>query len=222
MKQKNRHSKPIWQTLILASCCFGFQGESFAQSQQQATDGNQPSPLVSPHTKLSLYTPTTRIKNMTPQEMKNVTREEWLSMASKDKIAFASVFFNRLDMQHMDWVDDYYTPEAVLLDPIGAHRGRETIKAYYRSMYEPVTDIRFEIKRAVMDGDRVILPWLMVFKSSKLKGGDWIEVEGISLMDFDPKSHRVTHHQDIFDMGSMVYEHVTVIGALVRWIKNRF
>ena len=159
---------------------------------------------------------------LTREEVMSLSKQEWLTLAKHDKTAFIDVFFNRVDNDHMDWVDDFYTREATLDDPVGSHVGRDSIKAYYQSMYAPVTEIRFEFEEIIGVDGVFFAPWVMKLRSRKLRGGDLIEVHGTSRLEFDLDSHRVKAHRDDFDMGAMVYEHIPVLGAIIRWIKRQF
>ena len=59
----------------------------------------------------------------------------------------------------------------------------------------------------------------MHFQHGKLKNGQPILVEGHSRLKF--VDNKVICHRDYFDVGSMLYENVPVVGDLVRLIKNR-
>jgi hypothetical protein len=45
-----------------------------------------------------------------------------------------------------------------------------------------------------------------------------IVVPGVTLLRF---GDRITHQRDHFDAGALVYEHVPLLGALVRLVKRR-
>ncbi len=131
-------------------------------------------------------------------------------------------FFNDLTKDRLDLVDDFYHKDATLVDPIGDHKSRETIKSYYGMMYKPVTKIKFTFGEIIMEDDNLVLPWRMDYSSKKLKSGKNISVDGVSVLKWDLETETVIHHRDYFDMGEMVYEEVAILGRVVKWIKKMF
>ena len=96
------------------------------------------------------------------------------------------------------------------------------MKAYYAGMYENVKDIRFDFSDHVAQDDNFSSFWSMTFQAEGLNGGDPITIEGVSRIKFDQETDLVIYHRDYFDMGAMVYEHVPVVGAMIRYIKGKF
>ena len=56
-------------------------------------------------------------------------------------------------------------------------------------------------------------------KNSKLNDGKMFEVIGGSEIHF--KDGLVIYHRDYFDMGEFIYERISVIGFIVKKIKDR-
>ena len=57
----------------------------------------------------------------------------------------------------------------------------------------------------------------MVFAHPKL-GSKPVFVRGISHIEF---SDRIDFHEDSYDLGEMLYDHVPVLGSGTRWLKRR-
>ena len=112
------------------------------------------------------------------------------------------------------------TPMSNLKTRLGKIEGRDSIKAYYDMMYQPVTSINFDFTRSQEIGSEVYLQWTMTMSSEKLKGGKPIVVDGTSFLIFNEWG-QVTYHRDYFDLGGMLYEHIPVLGWMVRKIKGR-
>lgn len=130
--------------------------------------------------------------------------------------------FNNFRAGNKDVLKELYHPKVVFEDPVGRHDGLEALTKYYDGMYENVTDIHFEFKPDAIDGERHLATWVMTLKASGLNGGEAVIVPGVSEIVFDPATNLVIYHRDYFDMGQMIYEQVPVLGALIRFIKNRF
>jgi ketosteroid isomerase-like protein len=133
----------------------------------------------------------------------------------------ATQFFQELNNESMHLVEDFYADNIVFLDPVGKVEGRKNLKAYYKIMYENVTEIHFDFNKTHQLNQSVYLHWIMTFKSKKLKRGQKISVPGISYLEFD-SFDKVVYHKDSFDMGAMVYENIPLMGWFVRKIKQRF
>jgi hypothetical protein len=155
-------------------------------------------------------------------EKEKVSKAKWLALVDGDKEAFIKVFFNTVDKHHLSWLEDFYAENATLEDPLGLHIGRDSIVSYYKMMYDPVIEIAFEFEEIYHQDHIYFAPWLMKMRSSKLKGGAWIQVKGTSRIEFDKSGKKVISHRDDFDMGAMVYEHLPILGWTIRWIKSQF
>jgi hypothetical protein len=87
-------------------------------------------------------------------------------------------------------------------------------------MYENVRSIRFDFHDRLENSSQAFLTWTMHFSHPRLAKGRSIAVSGCSQLAFAPDG-KVIHHRDYFDLGEMVYEHVPVLGSLVKTIKKR-
>lgn len=130
--------------------------------------------------------------------------------------------FNELRADNLHILDEFYHPDIAFYDPIGDLKGLDNMKAYYAGMYENVKDIRFDFSDHVAQDDTFSSFWSMTFQAEGLNGGDPITIEGVSRIKFDQETDLVIYHRDYFDMGAMVYEHVPVVGAMIRYIKGKF
>lgn len=149
------------------------------------------------------------------------TINDWVSSSINNRASFVKYFFKNLSTKNIDLVDLFYEKNAVLIDPVGVHKSRDNIKDYYRGIYSPVTEINFEFTDAIEKGNIIVISWKMIFKSSKLRSGKKVEVEGLSKISFNPESNLVVMHRDYFDMGEMVYEHIPVLSGVIKWLKNK-
>lgn len=126
--------------------------------------------------------------------------------------------WNEIDAGNTSSLADLYHANCVFTDPVHRVEGLEALEAYCRNLYENVTHCRFRFANAVIGPDRAALPWVMELRMTSFRKGELIEIEGISHIEFDAK---IRVHRDYFDLGDLVYEHVPVLGALVRAIKRR-
>ncbi|MCA9791397.1 MAG: nuclear transport factor 2 family protein [Candidatus Eremiobacteraeota bacterium] len=138
-------------------------------------------------------------------------------MSRKERV---ETFFNQLRLETLDSLGEFYASEVVFEDPITRLDGVQALTDYYRAMYKEVLEISFAFTSMVEEGDSLMAAWTMRLRTRKLAGQRPIVVEGISHLRFD--GERVVYHRDAFDMGAMVYEHIPILGWLIRLVKSLF
>ncbi len=139
------------------------------------------------------------------------------NLGNKDKTLY---FFQKLTKDTLPLIEEFYDANVEFHDPVGTIRGAKKITAYYEGMYKNVKSIRFDFSSFVENGDDLVGIWKMTLETDKLNGGKPIVVDGTSVIKF--KNGKAVYHRDYFDMGAFVYEHIPVLGFLVRTVKDRF
>lgn len=129
--------------------------------------------------------------------------------------------FNQFTGRNTDVLKAFYHPDIHFIDPIGEMKGLETLTRYYEEMYKNLLSIRFDFKEAVHSKEASFVSWNMVYSVKALKNGAPITVQGGSHLGFDLNTDLVNYHRDYFDMGAMVYEHIPVLGSVIRVIRGR-
>ena len=124
------------------------------------------------------------------------------------------------DMTVMDLsrLDQIYTENLLFKDPVHEIRGLAAMQDYMADMCSNVTECRFEFLDQLQSEQGAYLKWNMHFRHPKLAAGQLLTVRGISQIHFE---ERINYHEDVYDMGQMVYEHVPVVGGMTRWLKRR-
>ena len=124
------------------------------------------------------------------------------------------------DSAALEQLEPMYSPDVVFIEPAGKIVGREALFEHFRGSLRDLIECHFQFDPTmefIAEG-KAYLAWSMTFRHSRLRGGDQITVNGISLLLFD---HRINFHRDWFDLGAAVYEHIPVLGAAVRFAKNK-
>ncbi len=124
-----------------------------------------------------------------------------------------------LDVKHpqLDKIDDVYTEDVLFKDPVHELRGAENLHAYLSEMCVNVHSGRFEYLDQIVSENTAYIKWNMHFKHPKL-GNQTITVRGISQVQFN---ERIYFHEDVYDLGQLIYEHVPLLGAVVKGLKKR-
>ena len=136
-------------------------------------------------------------------------------------IAAVRDVYAELSSANLDQLRPLYHEDVVFIDPVNEIHGRENLMAHFRSIYRDVLESRFEFDpdRELIDGERAMLAWTMTYRHRRLAGKRPVEVPGASLLQFRDDS--IVYHRDWFDLGAMVYEHVPLLGGVVRALKGR-
>ncbi len=126
--------------------------------------------------------------------------------------------WNEVDAANTASLAALYHEDCVFSDPVHEVRGLAALEDYCRNLYENVSHCRFRFEEAVASSDRAAIPWTMELRMTSFRKGELIELPGISHIEFDDKIRR---HRDFFDLGDLVYEHIPLLGVVVRAVKRR-
>lgn len=132
----------------------------------------------------------------------------------------SKTFFEILNVDNMDLVDQFYAEDVHFIDPLVEFNRREEVKHYYASSYASVKTISFDIQSVVNEGDEQVLVWRMTTTAEKLNKGKPIVTDGISHIRYNQIGQAV-YHRDYFDMGEMIYSHVPIVRGLVGYVNKK-
>lgn len=123
------------------------------------------------------------------------------------------------DVKHpkLDIIGDVYSAQIKFQDPIHKVQGIAELHAYLADACHSVESGRFEFLDQLIGEDTAYIKWNMYFQHPKL-GKETHVVRGMSQIQFDD---RIYYHEDIYDMGQMIYEHVPVVGWAVKRLRKR-
>jgi len=126
--------------------------------------------------------------------------------------------YNRLNAQSLGLLNELYSHDVVFQDPFRRLSGLPALTEYFAELYRHVELSSFVFEDEVVQGNSAMLTWTMSLKHPRLNGGDVVTVPGSTHIRFRDK---VTYHRDYFDGGAMLYEHLPLIGLVIRMIKER-
>ena len=121
-------------------------------------------------------------------------------------------------------LEQVYSENIEFRDPLHSIHGLPSLRSYMDNMYGNVISCEFVflaewINETAADGKgSACIKWDMIFSHRKLAGGKKIIVRGVSHIRF---GERIDYHEDVFDVGSMLYEHIPLMGKIILWLKGR-
>ncbi len=123
------------------------------------------------------------------------------------------------DVKHpkLGSIDQVYADDVLFKDPVHELRGAEALHTYLSEMSVNVQSGRFEYLDQIVSDDMAYIKWNMHFKHPRL-GKDTITVRGMSQVQFHD---RIYFHEDVYDLGQLIYEHVPLLGSVVKGLKKR-
>ena len=122
-------------------------------------------------------------------------------------------FFSSLTSDFDDELfEQYFASDSLFQDPFQRVQGRKEIIAIFRHMFKTLENPRFVIKESLLNENSGYIRWEFFYNSKSF--------EGMSHVVFDQNS-LVTSHIDYWDAASNVYEHIPILGSLLRLIKTK-
>lgn len=128
--------------------------------------------------------------------------------------------YMRFDKKILQNLADIYSEDIQFRDPLHAVNGLNNLTEYFGGMMGDLLECRFEFHHSLENVERgeAVLFWTMHYRHKKIAGGKSLELTGNSHLLFNDK---VYYHRDYFDAGSMLYEHLPLLGAAIRYVKKR-
>ena len=128
--------------------------------------------------------------------------------------------YQRFDKKILKTMPDVYSDDIQFRDPLHALNGLSNLTEYLSGMMDDLLECRFEFHHSMELPERgeALLFWTMHDRHKKLAGGKQLELTGNTHLLFKDK---VYYHRDYFDAGSLLYEHLPVMGFAIRQIKKK-
>lgn len=125
--------------------------------------------------------------------------------------------YQTLDESSIARLDQVYASGVKFKDPVHDIEGVVALQDYLSAQAEGLTECRFEYLDELIGDNSAYIKWIMRFRHEKL-GNRLISVRGVSHLHFNDK---IDFHEDVYDMGAMLYDQIPVLGRLTRWLKAR-
>ncbi|MEM7570715.1 MAG: nuclear transport factor 2 family protein [Pseudomonadota bacterium] len=128
-------------------------------------------------------------------------------------------FYASLGRGDLSGLNTVYSQDVSFIDPVGTHQGLRQLEAYFQALLDGCAACQFKIRGLRETGETAFVEWTMSFAHKRLKAGQDIHVDGFSILSI--ANGKVDMQRDYYDMGAMIYEHVPVVGRIVRALRGR-
>jgi limonene-1,2-epoxide hydrolase len=119
-----------------------------------------------------------------------------------------------------DETERVYAPDAYLNDTLKTIHGAPAIRDYFIKTAKGLDSMTVIFDDLAVLGRNYYFRWTMDTRMKNLARGKTVRTIGITLVRFDSEG-RVTLHQDFWDSSQGVWEHVPVMGSVIRWIRTK-
>lgn len=126
-------------------------------------------------------------------------------------------FYQDMKKSNTIKLSDIYADDIVFKDPVHEVHGLANVMSYLEGSVTNVEQCRFEYLDELVGEGVAYIKWNMHYLHPSISK-EVQTVRGISHLHFTDK---VTFHEDIYDMGAMVYEHIPLMGFATSIIKRR-
>jgi hypothetical protein len=127
-------------------------------------------------------------------------------------------YWNTLSIERLDTLGEVYTSSVQFEDPLSKGTGLDELKAHFERIYRSLPTVTYEYGRSIASSNCFVIEWTMIsgFRRSKRA----FALPGISFLEVDADSGLIFKSREYFDLGQGLYQHVPLLGALVRIVKS--
>lgn len=123
-------------------------------------------------------------------------------------------------------LESIYANDILFIDPITTHRGIDEVKDYFANLLTQAQSCQFDIANIFtcsynssqsQSNVSHVVNWTMtlVLKNN----AKVITLDGTTQLGVN--NDRIIYHKDYYDLGEMVYEHVPILGFIIKKIKGK-
>jgi hypothetical protein len=127
--------------------------------------------------------------------------------------------YSELGTEDIGRLESVYHPNVTFIDPLHKVITIDALLRSFERSYTNVMACSFVINHVVESSSQAAVYWEMTFRHTSLNGKKPIVVEGHSYLK--EQDGLVIYHRDYLDVGAMIYEHIPLLGGLIKTVKKR-
>ncbi|MBW3546139.1 MAG: nuclear transport factor 2 family protein [Bacteroidetes bacterium] len=121
-----------------------------------------------------------------------------------------------MKLEERSALEEIYANNIQFEDPIHEINGLKNLKQYFNKLDKNLIDGSFEFADETVAGDKAFLSWKMVLNLKKPQKK--VSASGFSVLIIKDK---IVYQRDYFDAGELFYEHIPVLGKLIKLVKKQ-
>ena len=114
-----------------------------------------------------------------------------------------------------------YAPTLHFSDSLMHTRSRDDVVAHFQGLVDAETQVEVQMLQTLISGSDIYLVWSMQSQFTPVRKTVVSDSIGITHLRFNERG-QVIMHQDFWDTGQGFYQHVPVLGRVIRSINSRF
>ena len=111
-----------------------------------------------------------------------------------------------------------YEEDVLFRDPASEIRGVSALVKHMLKLYANLESCRFDYIGDVVGETSATIRWVMTLYHPRLNRGKAVQINGMTYIEWQEK---ISFHEDAFDLGAMFYEHLPLVGRIIRGLKRR-
>lgn len=127
--------------------------------------------------------------------------------------------YQQLNTENIELLEQVYAENIQFIDPIHEVNGFQNLSDYFESLYTNLVSCQFAITEVIEGDNCAAIYWTMEFCHPKLNSGNAVSLVGSSQLK--AVAGKVFYHRDFVDLGAMLYEHIPVVGRIIKAVKKR-
>lgn len=143
------------------------------------------------------------------------------AMQQTELLRQLKAFYSKFEKERFAELQHFYHPDIVFTDPVQQVKGLDALHRYFEHSISNTQYCYFSFSDEICSGQKAYLSWQMHFSHTAVRQGTEIIVPGVSHLVFDENGHSILEHTDYYDMGTMLYEHLPLLGWVTTKIKKR-
>ncbi len=115
-------------------------------------------------------------------------------------------------------LQETYTEDVKFVDPVKTINGLDELTHYFENLYKRVDKCHFILSNYLPNTHHYSLEWVMHLQHQKISKNQEIHLDGASFIQFN--GEKVSYHRDYYDLGALVYEHLPILGSVIKKVRH--
>ena len=125
-------------------------------------------------------------------------------------------YFTQMNFDNPDALSEIYADQIIFKDPVHEIEGVKNLKAYFDKLNSNLIEGSFQFTDDTLVDDKAYLSWEMQVQLKRPNKS--VSASGLSVLTLEEK---IVHQRDYFDAGEMFYEHIPLLGGILRSLKKK-